>query len=49
MTAKTKEDVLSTVTWDHGKSVEARALPSGEKVRRERVSGASDGSLKRFT
>lgn len=33
------------VTWDHGKSVEARTL-GGEKLRLER---ASDGSLRRFT
>ena len=36
----------AVVTWDHGKSVEARTLPAGEKVRLER---ASDGSLRRFT
>ena len=33
------------VTWDHGKSVEARTL-GGEKLRLER---AQDGSLRRFT
>ncbi|HSX21412.1 MAG TPA: hypothetical protein VLE97_01405 [Gaiellaceae bacterium] len=33
------------VTWDHGKSVEARTL-RGEKLRLER---AADGSLRRFT
>jgi hypothetical protein len=33
------------VTWDHGKSVEARTL-SGERIRLER---AADGSLRRFT
>jgi len=33
------------VTWDHGKSVEARTL-GGEKLRLER---AADGSLRRFT
>ena len=33
------------VTWDHGKSVEARTL-GGERLRLER---ASDGSLRRFT
>lgn len=36
----------AVVTWDHGKSVEARTLPAGEKVRLER---AADGSLRRFT
>jgi hypothetical protein len=35
----------AVVTWDHGKSVEARTL-GGEKLRLER---ASDGSLRRFT
>lgn len=34
------------VTWDHGKSVEARTLPAGEKIRLER---AADGLLRRFT
>jgi hypothetical protein len=34
------------VTWDHGKSVEARTLPNGERIRLER---AADGSLRRFT
>lgn len=33
------------VSWDHGKSVEARTL-GGEKLRLER---AADGSLRRFT
>ena len=33
------------VTWDHGKSVEARTI-SGERLRLER---AGDGSLRRFT
>ena len=33
------------VTWDHGKSVEARTL-GGERLRLER---AADGSLRRFT
>jgi len=33
------------VTWDHGKSVEARTL-DGERIRLER---AQDGSLRRFT
>ena len=33
------------VTWDHGKSVEARTL-GGERIRLER---AADGSLRRFT
>jgi hypothetical protein len=33
------------VTWDHGKSVEARTL-GGERLRLER---AQDGSLRRFT
>lgn len=36
----------AVVTWDHGKSVEARTLPAGEKIRLER---AADGSLRRFT
>lgn len=36
----------AVVTWDHGKSVEARTLPGGERVRLER---AQDGSLRRFT
>jgi len=36
----------AAVTWDHGKSVEARTLPAGEKIRLER---AADGSLRRFT
>jgi len=34
------------VTWDHGKSVEARTLYNDEKIRLER---AADGSLRRFT
>ena len=34
------------VTWDHGKSIEARTLYGGEKIRIER---APDGSLRRFT
>jgi hypothetical protein len=36
----------AVVTWDHGKSVEARTLPGSERVRLER---AQDGSLRRFT
>ena len=35
----------AVVTWDHGRSVEARTL-SGEKLRLER---AQDGTLRRFT
>jgi hypothetical protein len=35
----------AVVTWDHGKSVEARSL-HGERIRLER---AADGSLRRFT
>lgn len=38
-------DAAAVVTWDHGKSVEARTI-GGEKIRLER---ASDGSLRRFT
>jgi hypothetical protein len=36
----------AVVTWDHGKSVEARTLPAGQNIRLER---ASDGALRRFT
>ena len=39
------QEGTAIVTWDHGKSVEARTL-RGEKLRLER---ASDGSLRRFS